>query len=685
MTEHAPNALESLFNPASVAVIGASDDPAKWGYEYSRNVLATEQERQVFLVNQRGTPILGHDSYRSLTDLPVVPDVIVLCVPSAVVLPEIAKAADLGVRYAICITAGFSETGADGAALQDQLIKALQCGPTRLIGPNCIGVVDTHADFECNAFWKVPPGNIGLVSQSGSVLLDLSVRLVEERLGVSRAVSLGNQADLAIHDYFDALIEDPNTEIVVAYVEEFKDGRRLIENAKRVIASGKPVVLLVPHGAEAVQRAVRSHTGSMVSNDEIVDAACAAAGVIRVRSVDELFLTLRGLSCGLRSHGRRTAVVSDGGGFSVLGTGVASHGGLSVPAFSPALCDALRPLCSPGSNVANPIDYVGALNLDVVVPIADLIARSGEVDIVLMNGMFNNVTPDADDAAEAELGSALAARSATWPVPLVVSSPMTDEPALAAMVEANVPVFKSLDAAVRCIALVGSASDNQGALQPLPDAAAPLEAEPDYDQARAILEQWGIPFAAATRVESRQAATTAARQIGYPVALKAIGLEHKSDLGGVLLNLTDEIELCAAFDDLNDRLKPLAFSVEQMVDTHLGVEILVGGMWDQSFGPLVVVGMGGVMTEVMQDTVLAPAPLDHAKALSMISSLKGHKALGAFRGRPEADVARLADVVVAFSSFIAAHPEISEAEINPVIAGPTSAIAVDARIALSAD
>lgn len=671
--------LERLFDPRSVVVIGATDNQAKWGYQYCRRILEAEDRRRVFLVNHNGAPVLGRATLRSIEEVPEAPDVAVICVPRDAVLPAVHSAGRLGVKYLICVTAGFAETGPEGRVLQERVAAAATSHGMRLVGPNCLGLVDTAANFHCTAFWDVATGPIGIVSQSGTVLLELGVRLSRSKLGLSRGVSIGNQADLQLHEYMEAFIDEPNTRIVVAYVEEFKDGRAFMAASERLVRRGKPVVLVVPFGSEAVERAVSSHTGSLVSGDAIINSAATDAGIVHVSSISDMMLALSGLCSPARARGKRIAVLADGGGCATLGAGVASQEGMTVPAFSEGLRQKLREVVTPEAGISNPVDYVKALNLEVFVPVVERVARSGEVDGIIVTGILNNVLPGFDAESERRVGRELLEAAKKHGAGLVVSTVLTEEPAMDALREASLPVFDHVNDAARSL-LLGREVLPRRPSPPLPEAASRLGQSPDYSEARALLGKVGIPFPKALRVTTREEALSAGARLGFPLVLKGLGSSHKSDSGAVRLGLADAAALAQAFDDMARRLAPPAFSVEEMADGRDGVEILVGALRDRGFGATIAVGLGGVLTEVLKDTVVALAPVDQAYAEQMLSTLKGAALLRGYRGKPPVDMGALASLISAFSEFVAMHPEISEAELNPVLALPRGAIALDSRI-----
>ncbi|MFO1171681.1 MAG: acetate--CoA ligase family protein [Hyphomicrobiaceae bacterium] len=682
MSQPTDVSLDRLFAPDSVAVIGATENPSKWGYQYCRRLLAAKARRRVYLVNQNRTPVLGHSTFASIDELPETPDVAVLCVPKTAILEAVEAAARKGVRYAVCITAGFAETGAEGRVLQERIVAAAHAGGMRLVGPNCLGLIDTRAEFHCTAFWDVTPGPIGLVSQSGTILLELGVRLTTAGLGFSRGVSIGNQADLQLHEYMESFVDEPATRVVVAYVEEFKDGRAFLGAAQRVIATGKHVVLIAPYGSEAVARSVSSHTGSLVSSDTIIDAAASRVGIVRVTSIAEMMRAIDGLLSPARARGRRLAVLSDGGGCATIATGVAGREGFTVPAFSDTLKEQLKTVCTPESGIGNPVDYVKGLDIEVFVPVAEIIARSGEVDAIVMSGFLNNVRPEVDPVREKGHARRILSAVTGHGLGLAISTVEPAQPAMDAFRAAGIPVLDHPDEALRSLRLGFVDDERNRALAPI-RGVEPLRASPGYLEARALFASTGITFASALSARSKDEVMASGQRLGYPIVLKGLGQSHKSDSGAVALAIKGDAELSAAFDDMYHRLQPDAFSVETMVDGSAGVEILIGAVRDRAFGPTIAVGLGGVLTEVLRDTVVALAPVDVEEACRLLLSLKGAQLLKGFRSKPAVDLQALGRTVSAFSRFVADHPEISEAELNPVIALSDKCVAVDARIVVA--
>ncbi|MER9474950.1 acetate--CoA ligase family protein [Mesorhizobium sp. M0520] len=669
--------LDGLFSPRSVALVGASSTTTKWGFAYARQLLGGASKRRIDLINQRGETILGEKSYTSLRSLPEAPELAVICVPAAQVAQAIDEGLEIGTRYFVCITAGFGEIGEEGRRVQNEIRDRVRAAGARLVGPNCAGLYDAAANLECTAFWKLAPGDIGIISQSGGVIVDLGARLPRESLGISRAVSVGNQADLTVEEFIESFATDPNTRVIVAYNEEFRDGRRLFQAIEYARKLGKEVVLVAPRASEAVGRSVASHTGSMISNEDVLASLCAEFDVVRVRGIGDLFLALRGLSAPVRAPGQRVAVIADGGGFATLGTDAAIEEGLEVPAFSPKLLAKLTEIMTSNSGMGNPIDYVGALDLASFKPVISAIASSGEVDAILLNGAYNNVagaTADSEAAVAADIRNVCQETG----VAVSVATMITSEPAMVAFAADRVPVFDFPAEAARCLAL-GRQRHPQREL-PTIGSTRQYAGKTDYLTSRNALAASGIEFTQAIYAGNADEAANAASTIGYPVVLKALGSLHKSNSGAVVLGISDEASLRAKMETLTNRLEPTGFSIEEMVVEREGIELLIGAIRDPAFGPTVVVAAGGTKTEIWRDRVVALAPVEEDVARRMLSSLRIAPLFAGFRGSPPISLDTVAGAVAAISRFMAEHHNVMEAEINPLIAGPTRCVAVDARI-----
>ncbi len=674
--------LQPLFDPASVAVVGASDDPRKWGNWLARRALRGEHRRTVSLVNRAGGEILSRPAWRSLTELPQGAELVVIAVPASALEQTVEEALTVGARAIVAITAGTT-----GGRLDGELAARVRAAGAVLLGPNCLGVYDAASELELVSN-DLPPGTIGLLSQSGNLALEVGLLARETGLGFSRFVSLGNQADVEAAELIEALAEHDRTEAIALYVEDFRDGRAFTRAAAAATACGKPVVLLTIDRHAATERAVRSHTGALASDSAAIDAACRAAGIERVRTPSDLVDLVQGLIRTTPPQGRSVAVLADGGGHGGIAASLATAAGLELPELEPQTVAALRAELPDTAACSNPVDLAGGGEQDIRTfeRAARVLLRSGEVDAVLMTGYFGGYAEYGDLFGDSEVavGEALALASRAAGRPLVTQTMHADTPGADALRRSGAPVYRTIEQATRVLARLVRRAEH-GRQQQWPDAVPSLPApatavtDHEYGGVRALLERGGVPFSAQRTVASLSDARAAAVAIGYPVVLKAVGQLHKSDAGGVALGLRDEAALIRAFADIADSLQPPAFSVEAMAPTADGVELLIGTRWDARFGPIALVGLGGIYTEVMRDVVVALAPVAEEQAAEMLRSLRAWPLLAGARGRPPLDSDAAAAALAALTRFAAKHPELAEVEVNPLLVLARGAVALDAR------
>jgi acyl-CoA synthetase (NDP forming) len=681
--------LRVLFAPASVAIVGASDDPAKWGNWLARGALRAEHRRTVHLVNRRGGDVLGRPAHRSLAELPSAPELVVLAVPGAAMTHCVDDAIAAGARAIVAIAAGEADGDAGGARDAALASRARDAGIV-LLGPNCLGVFDAGADLELVPN-DLPRGSIGLLSQSGNLALEIGILAAEAGLGFSRFVSLGNQADVETAELIDELAGHPETELIAIYAEDFRDGRAFVAAAQAARAAGKAVILLAIEHTEATARAVRSHTGALASDGAAIEAACRAAGIERVRAPQELVDLADALLRAGPARGRRLGVLADGGGHGGVAAGLAPAAGLELPALGADVVAGLRAHLPPTAAVSNPIDLAGGGEQDIhsFQRTADALLRCGEVDAVLMTGYFGGygTYSDAMGRAEGAVAGALADAARATGRPLVVQTMHPHAPAAEALRRGGVPVYRTVERAVAVLGRLAERGEGHPGGVPALPAPAPPVASAGYAEARALLAAGGVPFVAAETVAGDAdagAVARAAARVGYPVVLKALGVLHKSDAGGVVVGLRDEQAVLAAAARLRERLAPPSLSVEHMAPVPDGVELLVGARWDARFGPVALAGLGGLHAETLRDVAVALAPLDPCAAERLLLSLRAAPLLRGARARPPLDVAAAAGALSALSRVAAAHPEIAEIEVNPLLVLPTGALGLDARVVLAA-
>ena len=679
--------LDALFSPRTVAVIGASADSAKWGHILAQRALSSPGDRTVLLVNAHGGEVLGHPTHPSAQAAAAAHDVdvdlAVLCVPVGRFVASVSDAVAAGARAIVAITAGLSETGAEGARLEDEALAIARGAGAVLVGPNCLGVVDTTTGLQL-AHAVLPAGDVAVLSQSGNLVLDLAGLLADRGLGVSRFVSLGNQADLGVVDLLRACVDHDGTRAVAVYTEDVVDGRAFLDVARALRDAGKPLVLLAPGRSEAAVRSAASHTGSLTSSSMVIDAACAAVGAHRVDHPTQMADLLVALRAPRRMPGRRAAVIADGGGHAAVAADALAVAGLRTPVLTGEVTTELGLALWPQATVTNPVDLAGAGEQDVASYArgVQILLASDQVDGVLLTGYFGGYSTEQSNLTEPELAAAhqMADAVVAQGKPLVVQTIYPESPTSRVLLAAGIPVHRDVDRA--CTVLAGLVEPGTAGLaQQLPTLAPPVT-DTTYDAARALFAEAGVAFPAAVSVTDDSGLEVALDSLGFPVVLKATGRLHKSEGGGVVVGLADRDEARSAYVDLVTRLAPPAVSVEAMADLTDGVEVIVGSVRDPRFGSVVMVGLGGIFTEVLDDTACAIAPVSADAARDLLLSLQGAPLLRGARARAPVDLDALAEVVARVSRLAAAHPELIELELNPVLAGPGGVVALDARVVL---
>jgi acyl-CoA synthetase (NDP forming) len=679
--------LRPLFDPRSIAVVGASNDPATWGHVLAQGALRGERRRDVYLVNRNGSEILGRASLRSLRDLPGPAELVVVAVPQAAFEATVDDALAIGARAIVGITAGLGETGAEGQAREQQVTDRVRDAGAVLLGPNCLGVFDAGAELDVG--WsELPRGSIGLVSQSGNLALELGLLVADVGLGFSRFASLGNQADIEAADIVDDLVDHGPTHVICLYVEDFRDGRAFARACLRATKAGKPVVLLAAGRSDASTRAARSHTGALVSELAAVEAACRAAGIELVQTPQELVDVTQAFLVRNLPHGRRVAVFGDGGGHGVIAADLATAAGLEVPALSTSLAGRIADALGPTAVTGNPVDLAGGGEDDVksFERVARLLFESGEVDASLLTGYFGGYADYGAEHEEREgaVARSMAAFAAGTRRPLVVQTMYPKGPSARTLRENAVPVYGDIAAAVSALArLADRAGRHPSGVPELPPAATHGAVAGGYFEAREVLGAGGMPFAEARRVGNLDEALAAADELGYPVVLKALGLLHKSDAGGVALGIGTAEELAQSLREMAARLSPPGYSLERAASVGDGVELIVGVRRDPRFGPIALAGLGGVYAELLRDVAVGLAPVTEVEAERLLRSLRGAALLAGARGRAPLDVAAAAAALAALSRVAAAHPEIAEVEVNPLLVTTEGALGLDARLVLA--
>ena len=554
----------------------------------------------------------------------------------------------------------------------------------RLLGPNSLGALD-HTTGLSVASNEFPVGSVGVISQSGNLALELAGLLRDHDMGVSRFASLGNQADIDAADLIEAYAQHPGTSAIALYCEDFGDGQRLARAAHVASQAGKPVVLLTVGSTAASVRNARSHTGALASDQLVVGAACRAAGIEQVTSPAQMADLLQALVRTKAPGGRRLAILSDGGGHASVASDIATSAGLQVAEFPAELQSSIAEQLPSTAIVGNPVDVAGGgeQDIDSFARIVDQLVTSDDVDAVLLTGYFGGYESYGPKIGALELETARVMVANCADAAFVVQTMNARTPAATVLRTGGIAVYPGIDEAAWALGRLRHRQAHPPEGVPVSPPPSAETAEHGYHASRQILAAAGIPFVPAAQVSTAEDLLEAVTDLRFPLVLKHLGSEHKSDEGGVLLDITDSAALLRGWEMLQEHFPPAACSVEEMADLTHVTELLVGARRDPRFGSVVLVGIGGIFAEILSDVRCALAPVTPAAARDLLLGLRGSALLTGARGRPPVDIDAAALIVARLSRFAAEHPEIAEVECNPVAVTPRGAVALDARIVLA--
>jgi acetyl coenzyme A synthetase (ADP forming)-like protein len=676
--------LRPFFEPRSVAVIGASRRRGSIGGELFRNVLEADFDGAAYPVNRGGEPVAGVRGYGSIAEIPDEIDLAVICLPGARVLDAAEEALAKGVRALCVISSGFAETGAEGRKLQERLLALVRSHGARLLGPNCLGIASTKPKLNATfAPRALPAGRIGFSSQSGA----LGLALLEQssaRLGFSAFVSIGNKADVSSNDLLEWWEDDPETDVVLLYLESFGNPRKFGRLSRRV-ARRKPILALKAGSTAAGARAASSHTAALAGSEAAVDALFDQAGVLRARTLEELVDVAGLLSSQPLPRGRRVGVLTNAGGLGILCADACEAAGLELPELSEETNEALRSVLPDEGSLANPIDMLGSATGATYERAIPPLLADPRLDALIV--LF--VPPVVAGAPEVAAAICRAVASAQSDKP-VLAAVMSAEGTPQELLESGIASFAYPESAARALGLVAERAEwlrrpvgnvpqlegtDRAAVRGVIDAAG--EGWLDPAQTRRLLSAYGIPLVTERSADTLDEALAAAAEIGFPVVVKtAAAGAHKTESGGIALDLQDEAQVREAVERIG-----IPVIVQQYL--KVGAELLAGVVQDPVFGPLVAFGPGGVFAELIGDAAFRIAPLTDVDADEIVRGGKAGRLVAGFRGSPSADATALTDLVHRLGRLAEDFPEVSELDLNPVIAGPNGCVAVDARVRLS--
>lgn len=698
--------LERMFKPRSIALIGASARSNAIGHVVLRNLCRAGFAGPIFPVNPHETQLEGLTVYKDVASLPVPPDLAVIATPPDTVPGLIAELGQKGTRAAVVITAGFSELGAQGKALQQQALEASGPYLLRIVGPNCVGIMVPGIGLDAS-FSHIAPsrGDLAFISQSGAMVTAVLDWAAAQAIGFSYVVSVGDMADVDFGDMLDYLATDQNTRAILLYVEAIKEARKFM-SAARAASRLKPVLVVkVGRFAEGA-RAAASHTGALAGSDAVYDTAFRRAGMLRVGDMGEMFDAVETLALTQPQQGERLAILTNGGGPGVLATDALIGLGGRLATLSPNAMEKFNDLLPRIWSHGNPIDIVGDADGRRYADALNILLSDDENDAILILNCPTALAEPVDSArAVIEAVKQAGLRRNVLTAWLGEQSAV---PARRLFSEAGIATYQTPDSAVRGFMHGVQYRRNQDLMMETP-AARPSSFEPDVagaqaairravesgrvwleaDEIATVLSSYGIPFAGPLLVTTPDEAAAAATKLGFPVALKirSPDLPHKSDVGGVALNLGHPERVRAEAAAMLARIKAArpearleGFLVQPMIDRPGAIELIVGISTDPIFGPVVMFGQGGTAVEVMKDTALELPPLNEALARALMARTRVSRLLQGYRDRKPADLAAIAEILIRVGELAADHAEIAEIDINPLLADEAGLMSVDARV-----
>lgn len=694
--------LEELFSPRSIAVVGVSREKGKVGHAVFDNLLAGGFDGPVYPVNPSAVQVHGRRCYASVADLPTPVDLAVVVVPAAAAPSVIEECGQAGIKAAVVISAGFRETGPEGAALERQLVEACRAHRIRLLGPNCLGVISTESGLNASFAPIMPaPGWVSFMSQSGALGTAILDWAAGEGIGLAHFVSLGNKADLSEVDLVHAWSASPATRVVVAYLEGIADGRGFVESV-RALTAHTPFIALTAGSSDAGARAVSSHTGSLASSRAVYDAAFRAAGAIAATTVEELFDYAEGFARQPLPEGPGTVILTNAGGPAILATDACQEHGITLASLEPQTVTALRAVLPAAAALYNPVDILGDADPERYATAAEIILRDPGVHSLIVI-----LTPQAmTDAAQTAREVVHVARASEVTTLAVFMGDARVAEGVHILQAGGVPHYAFPERSVATLA----AMERQRRRLAEP-AAAPVAVAGDRDAVRELIDharaagRTFITEASAQRIAAAygltvpcggiapdlEAARALAKEIGYPVVLKIASPDilHKSDIGGIALDLGSQAELDDAYERIMLRVhqrmseaRVWGVTVQQQLPP--GREVIIGVNRDPSFGPMLMFGLGGIYVEVLQDVTFRLCPVTPAEAHRMITEIRSFGLLRGARGQTMADLEAVADAIVRVSALAMDFDEITELDVNPLIVGDRGqgAVAADIRIGI---
>jgi acetyl coenzyme A synthetase (ADP forming)-like protein len=693
--------LRSILAPATIAVVGASRTPGTIGHEIVASLVRCGFTGAVYPVNPRARAICALPAFPDVDAIPDAVDQAIVVVPKEAVQDVVARCAHKGIRGLVVISAGFRETGSEGAEREQRLTQFIRSRGMRMVGPNCMGVLNANPAVSMNGTFApaLPPyGKVGFVSQSGALGLSVLDYAREYGIGISQFVSMGNKSDVSGNDLLLEWEDDPDVQVILMYVENFGNPEKFLDIASRSTRR-KPIIVVTSGRSRAGARAASSHTGALAASDSAVDALLAQAGVLRAASIEELFDLSMAFSVQRPPRSRRTAVLTNAGGPGILAADACEANGLELPDLSSGTVARLAPLFPPEASIRNPLDMIASATPEGYR--AALGALLGDPGIDAALAIF--VPPLGVTQEDVSLAIASVAREHPGKTVLGVLMGHRGLPqGRATLHEAGIPAYIFPESAARALAAMCRWREARELPPPLPEDipadtararqlldTAMAEGRSRLDEAEALelLAAYGIPVARGALATTAEAAVAGAEAMGYPVVLKIVApaIVHKTEAGGVQVNLGDASEVRTAYQEILEGARKAhpgaavtGVLVQRMIEN--GRELIVGMTRDRVFGPLVMYGLGGILVEVLRDVTFRIAPFDRGDARRMMGEIRGARLLDAVRGSAPANREAIEDVLLRVSRLVIDFPEIAELDVNPLMAMPDGVVAADARV-----
>ncbi|MEJ2164458.1 MAG: acetate--CoA ligase family protein [Desulfobacterales bacterium] len=709
--------LERILNAESVAIVGASKNVTKRGYQSIRTLLDEKYGGRIYPVNPKEKSILGFKCYKKVADIDGPVDVALVATPAATLPAVLEDCGQKGVKGAVVLAGGFGEMGARGRKLEEEMVAVARKHNIRLIGPNTSGMINLHENLNLVGLKDTPPGDIALLTQSGNMALTLITEAkIKSRKGFSYYVGVGNEADIKFHEYLEFFRQEPNTRAILIYVEGLRNGREFLQQAQKTTLE-KPIILLKSGRTSTGKKSAGSHTGALAGISEVAKGAFKRAGIITIENSDELFPVAETLSSLPPIKNQSVAILADGGGHATIAADLLTDLGVRLPELSAKTQQNLKKILPEAASVPNPVDVAGGTDADpsIFADCADIILKDPNIGGLLIVGLFGgygirfakSLSLMEEDAAH-RMGKMVKSRHK----PVVLHSLYTSERpyALDLLRYYNIPVFDSLDVAVKCISALAEYGDYLKSYHPKytfelnwgskakPEGEAIIRAVREDGrqslleiEAKRLFALHGAPVSAGLLAKSADEAAAIAADAGSDVVLKIVSPDilHKSDAGGVRVKLHTQKQVRQAYKDIIENARhyyPDADIRGVLVSPMAaeGVEVIIGTKYDDQFGPVIMYGLGGIMVEVLKDVAFRVIPLTSTGARKMIEETKSYPILNGARGKPPLDKKAITKLLLLCSEIVVAYPAIQEMDLNPVIVHQKGITIVDARIILKA-